>query len=712
MAIDRDSTLRKAEKLLRQGRLDAAISEYARVVTDFPSDWKTVNILGDLYVRAGQVESAVTQYARIAEHLAREGFLSKAAAVYKKIVKIKPDDEHALLRAAEISEEQGLAADARVALGNLADRRRRRGDQRGAAELALRVARLDPTDLTAGLAGARAALELGDKRAAIDQFKTVGSSLLERGKIDEGRTALIEAARLDPADTETRGTIWRVLLDAGDLEQALEFCTTAEQYRAIAVEMASRGREDEALGALDRVVALEPSDVETRLRLARSYVARGDLERARTYLVTDGVESSAELQQVHAEIELRTGRLESGRALLQSVLAQDPGRREELVLLACHLCETTPDGAFQAVDAATDAAVQDADWPSAASALHEFVTRVPNHIPALMKLVEICVDGGLEATMYSAQAQLADAYLTAERPGEARVIAEDLVAREPWERANIERFRRALTMLGEPDPDAIIAERLSGDSPFLSTDFTQDLEPKPEPSASEDPDAGAGPEELVVLSVEGEEEGTGRIGAPPPGKGTPKEPTPATTGDVLAVVDEANGDGAFEIDLSDMLGEIAQPAGADTTRDAPVKPSDELEAVFDSFREEAGDPAAEHFRLALTYEGMGMIDQSLKQLEIAARSPKYRFDASARIARAERSRGRSRQALEWFERAAEAPAPDLEAGRALLYDLGQTLAGAGETARALAVFMELEADAPGYRDVKTQVGRLRQLSQA
>src|SRR5207344_686031 len=55
---------------------------------------------------------------------------------------------------------------------------------------------------------------------------------------------------------------------------------------------------------------------------------------------------------------------------------------------------------------------------------------------------------------------------------EARFIAEDLVAREPWDRANIERFRRALVLLGEPDPDGVIAERLSGQSPFMSTDVS------------------------------------------------------------------------------------------------------------------------------------------------------------------------------------------------------------------------------------------------
>src|SRR4029077_2865228 len=96
------------------------------------------------------------------------------------------------------------------------------------------------------------------------------------------------------------------------------------------------------------------------------------------------------------------------------------------------LAEQIPEGGFTVVELAADASVALSDWASAAAALQEFVTRVPNHIPALMRLVEICVDGGLEATMYSAQAQLADASLTAGSAAEALIIAEDLVAREPW----------------------------------------------------------------------------------------------------------------------------------------------------------------------------------------------------------------------------------------------------------------------------------------
>ena len=84
-----------------------------------------------------------------------------------------------------------------------------------------------------------------------------------------------------------------------------------------------------------------------------------------------------------------------------------------------------------------------------------------------MRLVEICVDGGLEATMYSAQAHLADAYIAMGQCREARFIAEDLVAREPWDRSNLTRGSAVRSCSsGSDDPDEMIAQRLSGEMPF------------------------------------------------------------------------------------------------------------------------------------------------------------------------------------------------------------------------------------------------------
>ncbi len=101
------------------------------MVEDQPRDWNTANTLGDLYVRAGQSDKAVAQYARIADHFFEDGFYPKAAAIYKKILKITPDDETAQIRLAELSVKQGLLADAKSYLTGVASRRRSRGDRRG-----------------------------------------------------------------------------------------------------------------------------------------------------------------------------------------------------------------------------------------------------------------------------------------------------------------------------------------------------------------------------------------------------------------------------------------------------------------------------------------------------------------------------------------------------------------------------------------------------
>ena len=88
MATDREDTLKKAEKLLRQGKLDAAIAEYLKVVVDHPGDWATANTLGDLYARAGQQDLAASEYTRIGRHFVDEGFYPKACAIYKKLLKL------------------------------------------------------------------------------------------------------------------------------------------------------------------------------------------------------------------------------------------------------------------------------------------------------------------------------------------------------------------------------------------------------------------------------------------------------------------------------------------------------------------------------------------------------------------------------------------------------------------------------------------------
>jgi pilus assembly protein FimV len=143
----------------------------------------------------------------------------------------------------------------------------------------------------------------------------------------------------------------------------------------------------------------------------------------------------------------------------------------------------------------------------------------------------------------------------------------------------------------------------------------------------------------------------------------------------------------------------------------PDRPESDLEDVFRDFRAEVSrDTEAteteRQFKLGLTYKEMGMAEDAIRELGWAARSPRRRFEAASLVARLQRDRGSLPAAIEWYERAAEAPAPTGEGGRELLFELAQALEEAGEAARALAVYLELRTDAGNYRDVSSRIERL------
>ena len=738
MAFDRDTALRKAEKLLRQGRLDAAIAEYLQVIEDQPRDWNTANILGDLYVRAGQLDKAVAQYMGIADHLSEEGFFPKASALYKKILKIKGDEEHALLQLAEIAVKQGLLADAKSALGAVAERRKARGDRRGAGEIRMRLGTLDPADLEARLIGARAAAEIGETPAAVTALKELAEELAQRGRHDDALKLLSEAAGFSPGDPDISSRLMRAYIAKGDLALARQYATTPTQFKEIAADLQERGEEALALEALSEAAALDPGDIETRVRLARTYLSRRDTERARQYLTPEVAAEDTALQWALAELELRAGNADAAFTILQNILTAEPGQCDQLVLLGCSVADISVDAAYRVIDLAASTAIANDEWGAAAAALNEFVSRRPGYIPALMRLVEICVDGGLEATMYSAQGQLADAYLSAGRGAEARVIAEDLVAREPWDRSNLERFRRALTQLGEVDVDAIIAERLSGQMPFVSTDlfpaFEEDRVPDGQTPTPDAPTAAPGPPPPVqappaavdatpaaieAARPKGPPKSAPKASAPKPSAPTPDEEVFDLGGgtDVTFLEEtSASPEGApdsqesFEVDLSNVLEEM-KPSMADQKPGMHKEPANDLDGVFKDLRDEVSrenitDTAAQHYKLAVAYQDMGMLDDAVTALEVAVRAPRFRFEAALMLAHIYLQRGAPEPAIEWFERAAEAPAPSSDAGRALLYELADTLEAQGETARALAVFLELQSDAGEYRDLPARLERL------
>jgi tetratricopeptide (TPR) repeat protein len=733
--MDRDDTLRKAEKLLRQGRLDAAIAAYAKVVEDQPRDWATAKTLGDLYVRAGQIDKAVGQYARIAEHQAREGFISKATALYKKIVKIHPDDDTALLRAAELAAQQGLTADARGYLQSLFQQRIRRADQAGAAKVAASYAELDPTDASGRVESARMLAGLGDQAGAAAHLRAAGQILHGAGKVTEGIDAWRQALRLSPNDEATSGLLVQALLEQGTPDAAREVAKSGADWRAVAEGLTRAGRDADAYSALDEALRAAPADVAARVRFARAAMARHDDVRAREALAPLAASADPMVQFAMAEAEFRSGAVERGRAVLQRCLAS----REDLagpgIDLGCSVGSGDPETGLAIINAVVQWAESNGDIDGAIEALDRFLAAVPGTVAALEELVRVCGHPFYENQQYRAQTQLTEVYLARGRWSEARSLAEHLLAARPDDVGHGERLAHALTGLGVPDVDAVVRAYVRRVAmPEGLSDFAALLPRRP--SLAEDvssADRSVLPTAWVAV-VSGEPLAALLVPPERPVRG-PSAP-PATHAEKATPVDVDGvdeGTGAlsgpappdrdiFEIDLSgelDDLTDMRQPPPAPPVRADPEQAAEAasadgtpgLEGFFHGLRERTGRHA-DGLSAALAYDqasehyNRGEIESAVECLRAAARDPLYRFRAASMLARIARDQQRLAEAVEWLERAGETPAPTVEASHGLLHELGDTLEAAGEDARALAVFLELQSIAPDYRDVAERIAHL------
>jgi tetratricopeptide (TPR) repeat protein len=624
--IDREATLKQADKLLKQGKVDAAIAAYVRLIDEQPQDWTTINALGDLYLRAGNNDKAIGQYIRVADHQFAEGFFPKSAALYKKALKLAPENEHILMQLAEIGERQGKFVDAKQFLKQVARQRQGRGEDRAAAECILRLGSLPEADVESRVAAVQAAQQLGDAFRAVELLKEAAQLLEKQKKPNQALQLLADAAEIDPFDAELR------------------------------------------------------------VRLAREFLAIGQPKRARAYLSFETAGDDPELLLALATVEFAEGKEEDARVAMARVLALAPDREPEIARIADSLMEESRvESAFACVDAMTDAALLQGDVARAAAALQAFVERTP-YIPALAKLAGISVEAGLGDRLRETQAQLVDAYLDASRGVDARTVAEDLVRAEPANEAHAERLRRALTLTGDPDPETVLARVRAA----------KDATPAEAP-AVEALDAGATITETEQLS---------------------DVPAPA----VMSDDDETLATPLAEIDLSTALSGLASAspiAGGDAAEEvlSASEPAADIEDVSAQMRAQSARDQQASAALAQYEEGARLIEQGLDRegiaaLEAAARVPIMRFKAAARLGRFLIDRGDLNDGVEWLERAAEAPAPSPEEGHDLLYELAGALEAQGESARALAILMELDAEADGYRDVRTRIMYLSRAQQA
>src|SRR5262245_58393233 len=113
MEPETNRLLEQAGRLVTLGKLTIALEQYLKIHELEPGDSTIINTIADLYARFEQKDEALLWYSKLAQTFEHRALTLNAIAAYKKILKISPKHQEAMVRLADLYERSGNNAEAK-----------------------------------------------------------------------------------------------------------------------------------------------------------------------------------------------------------------------------------------------------------------------------------------------------------------------------------------------------------------------------------------------------------------------------------------------------------------------------------------------------------------------------------------------------------------------------------------------------------------------
>jgi tetratricopeptide (TPR) repeat protein len=416
----------EAEKLEKAGRSDQAIALYKQIIDDNPRDWNVINKVGDLYAKLNRTREAADEYAKVADFYARDGFLLKAIAIWKKINKLDASALEPYQQLAELYAKQGLLMEAKA------------------------------------------------------QYQIVIDEFIKRGRTRDAGEVLRKMAEVDPSDLKVRSKLADLYTREGSAEKAVG------EHIAIAEELNKKGHLAEALQVLEKGLKIDPKSDRLRLELARVHLIQKNYDKAAQYLEEAVQHSHSDplLLARLGEAYLGGRKIEEAEAIFKRLLEINPGDDDARAQMGrVFLLQERFDDAFRELQPSLERLLSRRDGDRAAALLQQITQRNPQHVASLAKLAEIHRTFQKESALSATLSQLTEALIAQGDLDQAAEALEELVQREPQNqqhRNKLEFVRKKLTGAG---PRA--ARTAAAPAPALEFE-EEDFEvspPAPEPKA-------------------------------------------------------------------------------------------------------------------------------------------------------------------------------------------------------------------------------------
>ncbi len=174
----------------------------------------------------------------------------------------------------------------------------------------------------------------------------------------------------------------------------------------------------------------------------------------------------------------------------------------------------------------------------------------------------------------------------------------------------------------------------------------------------------------------------------------------------------------------DRAFDIAASLDALEAGDHPVRPAAfaapdqqiDVEEVFAKFKEGVAkqisvDDAQSHYDLGVAYKEMGLVDDAVREFEVAARDPKRECVCRSMIGMIQMERGNVNEGIDAFIRGLNAKIRTPEQETVLAYEIGAAYESKKMTVKALEYYQKAARRDPGYRDVQDRIRRMTKSDQ-
>ncbi len=349
---DKASTIREAQKYMAKGQIDKAISEWERLVEEYP-DGNFLNILGDLYLKKGDRKKAIASFHRAASFFRNEGFTLKSLALYKKVLNIDSTDSDALYALGVLSEEKGLISDATKYYLATADSKSKVGEKDSLLDIYEKILSLSPSNIPLRIKVAEIFLKEGLKANASKEYMYISKVYDEKGDIPKSMEYYQKVLDLQPLNKEAVIGISYLLEKTGELNKAIEHMKEAAAlfpddldviFRCAELSLLT-GNSENAKEYLHKSTEIEPNDLKSRKLLGEIYLKEGLKEKAweqylpvlNEIILEAKYEDAIQFLEAFREVDA----IETGRklAFLYRQIGEDTQAATELVILGDRLNE-------------------------------------------------------------------------------------------------------------------------------------------------------------------------------------------------------------------------------------------------------------------------------------------------------------------------------------------------------------------------------------